>query len=166
MGHTCLSASKLPHRAVEYLLSLTHHRSIGRAVFSLALLLGLFPASTAFAQFGASLNGTVADSTGAVIPGATVTLTNTDTQQKRTATSSDGGAYNFGELGPGVYDLTASAANFTTATIKGIHVGGESARTTNVTLQTSGTTVSVDVNANDTSLLNTLRRSHQQHSDL
>ncbi len=127
--------------------------SFRRVVF--ALLLAVCSVSAAFAQFGASLNGTVQDSSGAVIPGASITLTNTGTQQKRTATSSDGGAYNFGELGPGVYDLSASASNFTTSTIKGIQVGGESARTTNVTLKTSGTNTSVDVNANDTTLLNT-----------
>jgi hypothetical protein len=109
----------------------------------------------AFAQFGASLNGTVQDATGAVIPGATVTLTNTGNQQKRTATSSGGGAYNFGELGPGVYDLTATAANFTKATIKGIQVGGESGKTANVTLQTAGTSTTVTVSAEDLTLLNT-----------
>lgn len=153
MGHKSFPAFR--HRSIEYFLLFTNFRGFPKLIFSLVLLLAFFPGSSAFAQFGASLNGTVQDSTGAVVPGATVTLTNTGTQQKRTATSSGSGTYNFGELGPGVYDLTVDAANFTTTSIKGIQVGGESARTTNVTLQTSGASTTVDVNANDTTLLGT-----------
>ena len=154
MHHDRILTSRPGRRTAEYRPFPLKLQNILRIVFAVVLSGAIFSV-TAFAQFGAGLNGTVQDSSGAVIPGATVTLTNTGTQQKRTATSSDSGGYKFGELGPGVYDLTASAANFTTATVKGIQIGGESARTTNVTLQTSGTTTSVDVNANDTTLLNT-----------
>jgi hypothetical protein len=118
------------------------------------LLLAIFSGKTAFAQFSASLNGTVQDSTGAVIPGATVTLTNTGTQQKRTAASSSNGTYIFGELAPGSYDVMATAANFKTATLTNIQVGTEP-RAANITLDTGGTSTTVDVSASDTTVLQT-----------
>lgn len=155
MVHSSFSISSHSRRTAECLLFPADLKILGRLMFGIALLLTFSSAPAAFAQFGASLNGTVQDSTGAVIPDATVTLTNTGNQQKRTATSSGGGAYNFGELSPGVYDLTASAANFTAAVIKSIQIGGESARTANVTLQTAGTSTSVNVNAQDLTLLDT-----------
>jgi Carboxypeptidase regulatory-like domain len=51
--------------------------------------------SFSYAQFNASLSGTVADPTGAVIPGATVTLRSNATQAVRTATSGSQGTYQF-----------------------------------------------------------------------
>lgn len=61
--------------------------AISRVVFALALMAVLIPGRM-LAQFGASMNGTVQDPTGAVVPGATVTLTNQANQQSRTVTSS------------------------------------------------------------------------------
>src|SRR3981189_227382 len=56
--------------------------------------------SSAYAQFNASLTGTVQDSTGAIVPNATVTLTNLGTQQTQKTVSADSGAYRFSELAP------------------------------------------------------------------
>jgi hypothetical protein len=131
---------------------LKHLASIG---FGIALLIAIFSGSQALAQFGSSLNGTVQDSTGAVIPGATITLLNTATRQTRTATSSSGGSYNFGELGPGTYNLTVTAPNFKTANLTSIQVGGEAPRTANVTLQAGGAATSVEVDASDQNALQT-----------
>lgn len=55
----------------------------------------------AMAQFNASLTGTVEDNTGASIPGATVTLVDNGTQQKRTVTSGGSGSFSFTTLPPG-----------------------------------------------------------------
>lgn len=143
--HLSFSALSLknPRKSCQYLLGI-----------ALLAVLFLLPAATAFAQFGASLNGTVQDSTGAVIPGATVTLTNTGNQQVRTATSSDGGAYNFGELAPGLYNVVATAPNFKTATLTNIQVS-DGPRAANITLDTSGTSTTVDVSASDQTVLQT-----------
>ncbi len=54
----------------------------------------------AHAQYRASLRGTVTDPSGAVVPGATVTLTDTGTNQSMTATSDANGIYNFNGLPP------------------------------------------------------------------
>jgi len=56
----------------------------------------------AHSQFRTSIQGTVADSTGAVVPGATLTLTNLETNETVTRTSNDEGIFNF----------NASAAHF------------------------------------------------------
>ena len=126
---------------------------LGRLALLLAVTLGL--SLSASAQFGASLSGTVQDSTGAAIPNATVTLTNQSNQQVRTATSSETGAYTFNELAPGAYNLNATAANFKASTVDNITISAETPRSTDITLQTGGTSETVTVNANDASVLQT-----------
>ena len=66
----------------------------------------------AHAQFRASLRGTVTDQQGAAVSGATVTLTNTATNQKLVSTSDANGIYQFNALGPAPYSLTAEHAGF------------------------------------------------------
>jgi hypothetical protein len=58
----------------------------------------------------ADVLGTVSDTSGAVIPGATVTLLNLDTQEKRTAIANDAGEFVFNLLKPNRYSLTVSVA--------------------------------------------------------
>ena len=63
--------------------------------------------------------GTVKDKSGAVVPHATVTVTNTDTKQAvRTLTASDKGEYSASLLPLGHYSITAEAPNFKKATIR------------------------------------------------
>ncbi|MEA3008201.1 MAG: hypothetical protein QOI94_3470, partial [Acidobacteriaceae bacterium] len=85
-------------------------RNALRAALGLTLALGAF--SGAFAQFGSSISGTVTDPAGAVIPGATVTLTNTGTGVGKTATTDSSGFYQFVSLAPGSYALKTSAKGF------------------------------------------------------
>src|SRR5581483_11172042 len=72
--------------------------------FSLVLLLG-FPALVSAQQAAANINGTVTDSTGAVVEGATVTLTNVDTSVSRSTVSNGTGNYVFVDVLPGPYTL-------------------------------------------------------------
>ena len=73
----------------------------------------LFLNAFAFAQSGNGIvKGTIIDSTGASIIGASVKLTNTGTNATRSATSADGGLYYFGEIPPGKYSLTVEQAGF------------------------------------------------------
>ena len=64
------------------------------------MLLSCFTGPAAQAQYRASLRGVVSDPTGAVIPGATVTLTNTETSEKQVSTTGDSGIYSFNALPP------------------------------------------------------------------
>src|SRR5581483_8455611 len=66
----------------------------------------------AHAQFRASLRGTVTDQQGAAVPGATVTLKNTATNQTMVSTSDANGIYQFNALQPAPYSLTAEHAGF------------------------------------------------------
>lgn len=59
-----------------------------------------------------TIRGTVQDSTGASIPGVTVTATNIDTGVRNTAVSSDSGAYNLPNLRAGNYTVSAEAKGF------------------------------------------------------
>jgi hypothetical protein len=110
---------------------------------------------TAKAQFNASLSGTVEDTTQAVVPGATVTLTNDATQATFTATSSSGGTYQFNELPPGIYTLAVKAKSFQQDTTSNVTVAAETPRTLNVTLQAGADTQTVTVNAESVPLLQT-----------
>lgn len=58
------------------------------------------------------INGTVKDQAGAVVPGATVVVTNTDTGVSRTLTTNSAGLYNATFLLPGHYEVTATGASF------------------------------------------------------
>lgn len=131
-----------------------------RRVFSSFLFLAqlaliVLLSHAAYAQFGAGISGTVQDSTGAVILGASVTLTNTANQQSRTTTSSDNGEYTFTELSPGQYTIIATAANFKMTTLSNIAVAAETPRTANLTLTAGGASDTVTVNANDIPALQT-----------
>ena len=72
----------------------------------------LLASVSANAQFNASVSGTVFDPTEAVIPGATVTIINVDTQATKTATSGDSGTFQFNELPPGTDTVSAKAKGF------------------------------------------------------
>jgi Carboxypeptidase regulatory-like domain len=60
----------------------------------------------------AAIVGQVRDTTGAVVPGATVTITNQETGLKRSARTDDAGRFNFPQLKPGAYSVRAEAQGF------------------------------------------------------
>src|SRR5260370_7964480 len=77
----------------------------------LAALLSLFAVST-YAQFGASIQGTVVDKSGGVVAGATVTVTNQDTGAIKTSVTGDTGFYRASALVPGNHTITVEAGGF------------------------------------------------------
>ena len=81
-----------------------------------------FGSMLAHAQFRASLRGTVTDQQGAAVPDATVTLTNTATNQKMVATSDANGIYQFNALGPAPYSLSAEHAGFKTRVLDNVQI--------------------------------------------
>jgi len=82
-------------------------------ILAAALLPFLVLSAPAFGQ-SASVSGTVADSSGAVLPGATVTAINDDTGVKSTTTTNNAGVYNFASLPPGMYAVSAEMPGFQT----------------------------------------------------
>ncbi|MGB2714586.1 MAG: carboxypeptidase-like regulatory domain-containing protein [Vicinamibacterales bacterium] len=70
-------------------------------------------AAPAFAQIDrATISGTVKDASGGVVPGVTVTVTNTATQQPRSTVTDGTGFYTFPNLQPGRYDVSAELQGF------------------------------------------------------
>src|SRR5947207_8076282 len=89
---------------------------------TLAILL-LVPAVSARAQFDTgSIVGTVRDMTGAVIPGATVTLTNSATGLSVAKTTDADGNYEFFTVRPGIYLVTAEKSGFALALAENVQV--------------------------------------------
>ena len=118
--------------------------------------------STAVAQFRTSIQGTVTDPTGAVIPGATLTLKNLSTGETQTRTSSDDGVYNFNALPADRFQLTVDKDGFQKKVLDQLQLNPEQANGINIQLQpgTASTTVTVNGStapAIDTETANTSR---------
>ncbi len=97
------------------------------------------------AQTLSSINGTVTDTTGAVIEGAKVTVTNTATAVAKTAQTSSAGTYTVTDLIPGTYTVTVDQAGFQSSVHSGVGVDVGRASTVNATLQPGNTQQTVTV---------------------
>ncbi len=115
--------------------------------FSLVLLAALtLPA--AFAQTtNARLSGTVRDSQGAVIPEATLTVTNLDTNQVRTLQSTASGDYADPSLAPGRYSVTVERQGFQKIVQTGVVLTVSQDATLNITMNPGNVSESVSVEA-------------------
>src|SRR5262245_23492483 len=82
-----------------------------------------------------TISGTVADASGAVIPGVTLTATNNATGVVATVLSNDGGGYNLAGLLPGTYKVTAMLPGFQVQTFNDVVVGNAAQLRLNFTLQ-------------------------------
>ena len=99
---------------------------------------------TVLAQFNAGVQGSVKDSSGALVPEALVTLTNRQTNQSQQVTASDEGFYRFSALPPGEYSLKAEKPGFEPTTLN-ITVRAESIQGFDVTLNAAGAAATVTV---------------------
>jgi hypothetical protein len=113
------------------------------AVFAALLLLAPAVFSAQSVVTGA-LTGTVSDPSGAVIVGASVTLTSKDTGAALTAATNASGGYTFGLVKPGSYELTVSQTGFKDSSMPVEVALGETA-TANVKLQVGSGSVTVEV---------------------
>jgi len=123
--------------------------SFFRAIRTLALVLfslALFAGASTFAQtFRGTILGSVTDSSGAAVPGATVTIKNVDTGLVRTVTTSDDGSYAAPELPIGTYTVSVEKAGFKLGVVTGIKVEVSSERRADVALQIGQSAQSVEV---------------------
>ncbi len=87
------------------------------------------------AQFRAAIQGVVTDQTGAVLPGADVTLTSQETGVARQTVTGDEGLYRFSGLAPGLYTLSVALDGFQTETVQDLAVGAETTRGVNISLK-------------------------------
>src|SRR5258708_31577746 len=96
---------------------------------------------TAFvhAQYGASLQGTVTDKTGAVVKGAKVTVTNQATGANQTTETSGSGFYRVASLIPGQYTVDVESGGFRKSHAANGQGDEEDARGLDVALEAGGT---------------------------
>ena len=107
---------------------------------------GAFVPVAAYAQAQASITGVVKDTSGAVVPGATVEASSPALIEKsRTVTSDGAGQYRIIDLRPGPYVVTFSLSGFSTLKREGIELSGSFTATVNAELRvgTIGETLTV-----------------------
>lgn len=122
------------------------HRGCFLLVMFVATLLLL--SSNGFGQAaGGEIAGNVSDSTGAMVAGATVTVTNEKSGSVFSAVTSSAGAFHFPSLQVGQYTVTASAPGFEVQKTKGVIVELGETATANLTLRTGSATETVTVTA-------------------
>jgi Carboxypeptidase regulatory-like domain len=131
------------------------HFSLGRAA-SRALILALLAqwtfTSTCSSQATTSIRGTVTDSSGGYVGGASVTLTNPESKIVRTAMTGDDGGYQFLFLPPGTYTLDVAAAGFQKYEQTGLQLLVNTPVTVNVQLKIGGGKETVTVTAEEPAL--------------
>ena len=118
-------------------------------VVRVVLLIGSIVSLNALvqAQYGASLEGTVTDKSGAVVAGATVTITNQATGVSRNTVTGDAGFYRITGLPPGRYRVDVDAASFKKSSTPDVEVVAEAVNAANVTMETGSASETVTVTA-------------------
>src|SRR5688572_28785258 len=101
----------------------------------LAVVCALLLSASAAAQTTGSVNGTVVDNSGAVLPGVTVSATSPALMGVQSAVTNETGNYRFPSLPPGTYTLTYELTGFSTVRREGIIVNIGFAASVNVQLQ-------------------------------
>ena len=126
-------------------------RNVSAKLLSSVALVAL--ASPVFAQtFRGGINGTVTDSTGAVVAGAKVVITETSTGIAHDSMSSSSGEFLFNDLPLGAYSVSVTAPGFNNVKIDKLPVSAGSIYTLPVKLPVSSSNETVEVNAASISL--------------
>jgi hypothetical protein len=107
------------------------------------------------AQYSASIQGTVTDTSGALVSGATVTVTDQATGVAQTTTTSAEGFYHVSALPPGKYTVTASLEGFKEQVVKDVTVSAEVVQGVDVVLEPGEVKETVTVSASVTPALET-----------
>lgn len=127
---------------------------IFRGILLLAIAACLF-APGADAQYRASIQGVVSDPTGAVIPNATVTLTDLETNAVLKSTTSGSGVYNFNALPPSRFSVVAEASGFKKKVLNNVHIIPDQANALNVQLELGDASQTVTVSGDTVPAMDT-----------
>jgi hypothetical protein len=121
---------------------------------ALLLLLSLLPVVPAYSQgLYATVTGTVNDSSGAVIPGVTIRATAVDTGVVSTTLTNESGVYNYRDLLPGRYTISASLPGFQTKTITDANLSQNASYRYNFELSVSNVSTQVEVSVSADTVL-------------
>ncbi len=127
--------------------TMRHARVTAFHVCFLLALLGLCASRIAAQGLFGTISGAVTDSSGAVVPGATVKVTNVNTNVVTTLITNDAGVYNATSLNPGVYTVQAEAKGFKTAVVNGIALEVSANPRVDLVLQVGATAQVIEVHA-------------------
>lgn len=110
------------------------------------LLAAVFTAAGCLAQVDrATLNGTITDTSGAVVADATLQVHSRDTGLRREVRTGSNGSYTIAQLPIGLYGVTVTKTGFRTATVNDVRLGVGDQRTLNLELSVSGVETVVNV---------------------
>lgn len=126
-----------------------------KAIWPLAILVLLFPALSAHAQYRTSIQGTVTDQQGAVVPGATLTLKNLATNETVVRTSDAVGIFNFNALPADHFSLTVERDGFKKKVLDNLQLIPEQPNSVTVQLEVGVASQTVTVNASTVSAMDT-----------
>lgn len=112
-------------------------------------------AAAGYAQFRAGIQGTVTDTTGAAVKGATVKVTNQETGASQEVTTGDTGFYSVAHLAPGLYTVAVSFTGFKTNVIKDVQVSAETPEGVDLVLQPGAVTEQITVSGDTLPTLQT-----------
>src|SRR5262249_40578958 len=110
-------------------------------------VLTLVPAYAHAQAVSGTILGTVTDSTGSVVPGATVTIVNTGTGLTRTVTTEASGEFTAPQVPTGKYSVTAELTGFKKVTMENIDVGVDQRVRVDVKLELGAMTEAVTITA-------------------
>jgi hypothetical protein len=94
-----------------------------------------------------AIQGQATDSTGAVVSGATVTVTSLDTGSKRSAKTDGAGRFNFPQLKPGAYKVEIETRGFEPKTANNVFSGLGQKQTVNFTLKVAHSNQTIEVSS-------------------
>jgi Carboxypeptidase regulatory-like domain len=115
--------------------------------FAILLFVCCISAPSAFAQFLSSIEGTVLDNTGAVVPGAKVLITDTQLGVSRTDTTNQSGFFRIGSIAASTYTIQIQANGFKTWNQKDLVLQVGETRTLSPVLEIGSVSTEVDVSA-------------------
>ncbi|HYN84928.1 MAG TPA: TonB-dependent receptor, partial [Pyrinomonadaceae bacterium] len=129
-----------------------------RRLVRAALLASLLVASMAGAAFAqeetaATLSGQVTDSTGAVVPSATVVVTNTETGTERRVVSNEDGLYSVSPLPPGPYQIVIEQSGFKRYVQTDVVLNAKDRRLANIVLEAGNLSEVITVTGEQTGVL-------------
>ena len=137
--------------------------SLRRAALSVLVLLLFSPAAHGQAVYG-SIGGIVKDASGAILPGATVTITSVERKTVDTVVTNESGYYIKERLLPGTYEVKAEISGFKAAVVPEVRVNVDTQTPLNFDLQLGDITESVEVTGGSP-LLKTDRADVSTHFD-
>src|SRR5580692_10535850 len=131
-------------------------RRLFGAIGTFVIVLGILATPSLLqGQASASINGTVTDVSGAVVPDAEISVSNEATNATRATRTDSTGTYSVSSLPPGKYDITVTKAGLKTVKFEAVTLTVDQALTLDAKLEVSSASVTVTVEGTDIAPIDT-----------